>query len=90
MRVQQRPVGDVGVVELHSLVPGDVAAPEHLPEAREARPEFLAGELPRLEGLDLERPQRAWSHEAHLAAQDVDELRQLVEARLAQEATETA
>ena len=47
-------------------------------------------EVVRLEVLGLVRDARPRADERHVAAQDVDQLRQLVEARPAQPATRTA
>ena len=68
---------------------GDVVAAADLPEAGESGLHAQAAAVRVLvEALHLLDRQGPGSHEAHLAAQDVPELRQLVEAVAAEEATE--
>src|SRR5690606_7629254 len=60
-----------------------------LPEAGQARCHHQALVVPVLVGRDLAGYRRAGADDAHLAEQDVDELRQLVQAGAAQEAPDT-
>ena len=85
----ERPVVDVGEVELHPLVEArQVAAPGDLPEAGEPRLHREAAALPLLVAGDLLRERRAGADERHLPLQDVPELRDLVEGEAAEEAAE--
>ena len=86
MSVQSERRPRVAEVEPHHLVERRPAAPGHLPQPGDARLGVEhAPAVPRLVLLDLVGERRPRSDERHLAAQDVPELRQLVEARLAQE-----
>src|SRR5439155_25629551 len=60
----------------------------HLPHARQAGANREAAALPRFVLLDLARDGRARAYDGHLAAEDVDELRELVDAVLANEAAD--
>src|SRR6185312_5309730 len=85
------PVLDVVQVEGKALLAGDVGTARHLPEPGDAGQEVgaLLGRLSEvaLQRLDLARRQRqrARADDAHLAAQDVEELRELVEREPPQE-----
>ena len=84
----ERPVRDVEVVEPDHLLERDVAAAEHLPEAGDARLQLEALARPVVDVLVLLEDQRPRADEAHLAAEDVEQLRQLVERVAAQEAAD--
>src|SRR2546423_13051681 len=76
---------DVPHVEKHPFLEGDLIASGDLPDASEPRPDRQPPALPALVERDLLRQRRTRADDAHVAAQDVDELRQLVDAVLAQE-----
>src|SRR5436853_5077252 len=82
----QGPVGHVQVVELHHLLEGDARPAEHLPRPGEARGQVEPSLAPAVDLLRQRRGHRPWPHEAHVALQDVPELRQLVDARAPEEA----
>src|SRR6478609_8310377 len=84
----ERPVGHVEVVERDHLGERDVAAAHDLPEAGEAGGEVEAAAAVADDVAILFDDQRTRADEAHLAAHDVDELRQLVQRPLAQRAPE--
>src|SRR4029079_10905309 len=84
----QRPRRRVEQVEADHLLERDLGAAVDLPEAGQAgrdrrAPAEAARDL-RVLGLD----EGAWADQAHLAAQDGDELRQLIERGAAQEAAD--
>jgi hypothetical protein len=76
---------DVLHIEVHPLLEGDLAPAAHLPHAGDPRAHREAAALPRLVLRDLARDRRPRADDGHLAAQHVDELRQLVDAELAHE-----
>src|SRR5439155_21293584 len=76
---------DVPHVELDALVPRQLRAPVHLRPARKARLDLEAAALARRVLVDLVAEGRARADQAHVAADDVPELRQLVERETAQE-----
>src|SRR5687767_3403242 len=78
----QRPIRDVKVVELHHLVEGDVRPAEDLPRAGDAGHEIEPAAPPAVDLTVLVLDQRPRTHKAHIALQDVHQLRQLVEAAL--------
>src|SRR5579871_6328950 len=80
----QRHRVDVEQVQFHPVLESDVAAPIDLPETRQARLDGQATALPRRVALDLAWNGRARPYDAHVTAQHVVELRQLVQAELAQ------
>nr|CAI0336050.1 hypothetical protein SHINE37_30209 [Rhizobiaceae bacterium] len=80
----QRPVADIMRVEGDARRIGHVVAPADLPETGEAGAGLEIVDGGGLVELQLVLDHRARPDEAHLAAQDVEELRQLVEAELAQ------
>src|SRR3954447_1465962 len=84
----QRPVGHVQVVELHHLLEGDARPAEHLPRAGEARSQVEPPLAPAVDLLLELRRHRPRAHQAHVALQDVPELRQLVDARAPEEAAD--
>src|SRR4051794_24044398 len=75
---------DVGDVHVERLGEGRLGARRHLPQTGEPLRDEEALEVVRLEVLYLVRDAGTWAHEAHVAFEHVDELRQLVEARLPQ------
>src|SRR5919202_85875 len=77
----QGPVGDVQVVELDHLLERDARAAQDLPQAGEARRQVDARAQPAVQLAMLGLDERARADEAHLALEDVPELRELVEAR---------
>ena len=78
---------DVLHVEVHPLLESDLVAAAHLPEAGEARAHREPAALPRLVLRHFAGQGRPRTDDAHFAAQHVDELRELVDAELADEAT---
>ena len=84
---EQRP--GVAQVEAHHLVERRAAAAGHLPQAGDpGLASSTRRQCQRLVLLDLVRERRPRSDERHVAAQHVPELRQLVEAGLAQDAAD--
>src|SRR3954469_18965049 len=79
-----RPVLDVVEVEPHEIVEGEVRAARDLPEAGDPRQHEVALPVPVVQPLIVADRERARADEAHLAAEDVQELRQLVERELAE------
>src|SRR4029079_19805690 len=77
---RERPVVDVPGVEPEALLPGDLVAAHHLRPAGDPGLDGQAPPVLRLVVRDLLDEIRARADEAHLAAQHVPELRQLVEA----------
>src|SRR5690348_3324489 len=82
----RRAMLDVPDVELDPVRPGEGGSAVDLRPARDARPHVEAAPLPLVVLLDLVAERRPRADHAHLAADDVPELRQLVERELAQEA----
>ena len=83
--VGERPGRDVAVVEPDHLAERDVVAAEHLPEAGHPGLQVEAAAGPAVDVVVLLGDQRPRADQAHLAAEDVDQLRQLVERAAAQE-----
>ena len=81
----EAPVGDVQVVQHQHLRERHLAAAADLPEAGQAGGEVEPAQAPVVHELVLVRDQRAGADQAHLTAQDVPELRELVDGVLAQE-----
>src|SRR3954447_1803958 len=81
----QRPVRDVQVVELHHLLERDARPPEDLPRSGEARREVEPALAPAVDLLLELRRHGPGADQAHVALQDVPELRQLVDARAPQQ-----
>jgi hypothetical protein len=76
-------VFDVPDIELDALVPRQPGATVNLRPARDAGPDLEAPSLPRRVALDLIGERRARADEAHFAADDVPELRDLVDGETA-------
>src|SRR4029077_14193621 len=77
----ERPAADIGDVHLERLPEARASSCCNLPEPSHALRDQEAVEVVRLEELRLVRNAGTWPDQRHLAAQDVDQLRQLVEAR---------
>src|SRR3954451_25354519 len=75
----QRPVGDVQVVDLYHLLERYPGRSEDLPVPRHPGHQVKAAAVPALHLVVLVDDQRPRPDQAHLAAQDVDELWQLVQ-----------
>ena len=76
-------------IEAHHLVEGRAAAPDHLPESREPRLGLEdPAPMPGLVLLELVRKRGSWPDQRHIPAEHVPQLRQLVEARVAKEASD--
>src|SRR5207245_3766549 len=80
---------DVPDVELDPLVPRELRAAVDLRPARDAGLHLQPARLPRRVALDLVAQRRPRADQRHLAAQDVPELRQLVEGEPAQHAPDS-
>src|SRR5262249_61197813 len=74
-----RPVLEVEEVEPDEVVEAEVRAARDLPEAGHAGDDDVGLAVPGVEALVVAQRQRARADEAHLAAQHVPELRDLVE-----------
>ena len=85
----QRPVRHVQVVELRHLVERDVARSQHLPQTGHARLQVEASSRPGFDVLILVEDEWPGADDRHLAADDIDQLRQLVDAPATQKATDT-
>ena len=77
----ERPAAGIRDVHVERLGERRPGPRRHLPEPGDARRDEEPLELMRLEELGLVREARTWADERHVAAQDVQELRQLVQAR---------
>src|SRR5438034_9073410 len=82
-----RAVFDVPEVELDPLRPREPRAPMDLGPARDPRLDVEAMPLPCVVLVDLVAQRRARTDDRHVAADDVPELRQLVERQPAQDAS---
>ena len=82
---RERAMLDVPDVELDALGPGQRGASVDLRPARQAGPHLEPAPLALVVALEVRRRHRARADEAHLAAQDVPELGQLVDRRAPQE-----
>src|SRR5215207_3552577 len=80
----ERPVLYVEEVEPDHLVEREAVAPRHLPQARHPRLHVETLAVPKLVRLHLVRNRRARADDAHVSAQHVQELRQLVQTRAPQ------
>ncbi len=80
----KRPVVDVLEIELHPGLEIDLVAAVHGPKAGQTRPHPQAAPLPALILRDFARDRRPQTHERHLPAQHVHQLRQLIEGEAAQ------
>src|SRR4051794_16350328 len=83
----QRPARDVEVVDLDHLGERDLRGAEHLPRARHAGRQVQAPSVQPGDALVLGAHKRARPDEAHLAGQDVEELRDLVERKAPQQSS---
>lgn len=82
----ERPVIDVFHVEFHPFFEGNGAAAVDLPQAGDARADAEAVAVPVLiESLVIAHGKRPGADQAHVALQDVEELRKLINTRLPQE-----
>src|ERR687887_2433174 len=81
-------VVDVPAVELDPVLPRQLRATVDLRPARQARLDLEPAALSRRVALDLVGKRRARADQAHLPAQDVPELRDLVEREAAQKAAD--
>ena len=88
--LDDRPVVDVVEVEAHRVVPRQVAAPGDLPQAGHAGADVEAPLDVGRVAPHLGRQGRAGTDEAHVAGDDVDQLRQLVDGVAAHEARRRA
>src|SRR3954451_16090351 len=84
----QTPAGDVQVVELRHFLERNVVPPEHLPQPGNPRLQLQALPPPFGDEAVLLEDQRPRPDERHLAGQDVQELRQLIERVPAEERAE--
>src|SRR2546421_2842739 len=75
----RRPVLDVPEVELDPLAPGQARATVDLRPAGHPRLHVESAPLARRVPVDLVCERRAWADQAHVAQEDVPELRHLVE-----------
>src|SRR6185436_17404814 len=85
----QRAVLDVPDVELDALGPGELRAAVHLRPAREAGPEVEPMPLVLVVLLDLVAQRRPRADDAHVAAQHVPQLWELVDRGSPQDAADT-
>src|SRR3954447_6591270 len=83
---ERRPVLDVPDVELDPLRPGQLRAAVDLRPPRDAGLDLQAPALMLVVFLDLVAQRRPRADHAHVAAQDIPELGQLVERQLAEDA----
>ena len=79
-----RPVLEIREVQPDQIVEGQAGAAGDLPETRDTGQHQVPLPMPRCEQLVVAERQRAWADEAHLPAQDVEHLRQLVDREPAQ------
>src|SRR5690348_16395492 len=84
----ERPAANIGDVEVERLAEARVVPCFDLPQAREACGHLEALKVVREEEIDLVRQAGPWADERHVAAEDVQQLRQLVEARPSQPSPE--
>src|SRR6266404_1773492 len=83
----ERPVIDILQIQLHPLFKGEITATRNLPQTGESGLHAKASFLPRFFHAEgIAQRQRPWAHDAHVAQQHIDELRQLVHAGLPQPA----
>src|SRR5207249_10375305 len=75
-----RPMVDVFEVQFHPAPEAEPAAALERPQTREARLHAQPAALPGLVFFHLLGQRRARSYEGHVALQDVDELRKLIQA----------
>src|ERR1039458_1026454 len=84
----ERPVVDVLEIELHPLVEADLVASADLPDTGQTRFHGEAAAVPRIVVLPLGWDGRPGADEAHVADENIPELRELVDAGAAQEMPE--
>src|SRR5690349_15718974 len=84
----KRPAVNVREVELHPAIEVELAAALERPKAGQARTHAQAAPLPGLVLFHLFRNRGPWTHERHVSAQDIPDLRQLIEAGAAQPAAD--
>src|SRR5205814_7391323 len=77
----ERPVANVEVIQSHALLEGEVAATEDLPIAGDAGCDTEALALPAAALFGLVEQERPGPNQAHLSTEDVEELRELVQAK---------
>src|ERR1017187_3331953 len=82
------PVVDILEVEFHPLVEADLVAAADLPDAGEAGLHGEAAAMPRIVVLHLGRDGRPGADEAHVADENIPELRELVDAGATEETAE--
>ena len=75
----EAPVADVPGIEAQAPVELDIVAPADLPQARDARRRHADDVVVVADLLPLTRQIRTRPHEAHLPAQHVENLRQLID-----------
>src|SRR5579862_1045374 len=84
----QRPVVEVKQVELHPVLEINSVAALERPQAGQAGTHAQAPPLPRFIFLHFLRNGRSRADERHVTTQDIPQLRQLIDAQLAQPAAE--
>src|SRR5881628_714775 len=86
----QVPAGGVTELQLDALLVGDVGAPAYGPQARDARADAqdLPGALAEIR--HFVRDDRPRPDETHVAPEHIEDLRQLVDAELAEESTDAS
>src|SRR5207249_11031719 len=77
--VEERPVGDVQIVQPDHLLERNLASSHHLPWAGTARLEVEALPAPGVDVTILVQDERPRPHQTHLAADHIEQLRELVE-----------
>src|SRR6476659_2723901 len=82
-------IANVVHVEAYPLLIGKVAAPADLPEAGETRLDGRQVMLPFAELLQLRQRDHTRPDQAHLAAQDIEELWQFIQAVASQKRADT-
>src|SRR5690349_12273720 len=75
---------NIGYIELQPLIEIEVAAAADLPEAGDSGYNLQSRSMPQPVGLGRERG-RPRTDQAHIAKQNIEQLRQLIQARLAQD-----
>src|SRR4029077_1419488 len=68
-------------VELHPAIELQAAAPLEGPEAGQPRSHPQAATLPGLVVFHFRGQRRSWSHQGHVSAQNIPELRELIQAQ---------
>src|SRR5665213_2928687 len=75
---------DIPHVEGELLVPGNRVSPADLRQTGDSRPDLVPPRLSRCVAFEIAHQQRSWADQAHVAAQDVPELGQFIQARRTQ------